>query len=196
MSKVQRMGSVRKTALACIAGGLLAVSGCSGSDATEPPPPPSPSPSSSAEEKPQRTAPAKAVNVEDQCSVVSEPQWRALGADQPPSPRVAGGDEFAGCDYRLGTGAGDWTVFVAAVPQPLEAVAERTSLRDSAMFAGYPALSRTTSTGSCITALDVAEQGTLLVQSQVLDAPVDPCELTSGFAEAALSNLPDAPGGQ
>lgn len=193
MSKVHRMDSVRKTALACIAGGLLTVSGCSGTDPSEQPPPP-PAPSSA--EEPKRTSPAKVVNVEDQCSVVSEPQWRELGADQPPAPRVAGGDEFAGCDYRVGTGAGDWTVFVAAVPQPLEAVAERTSLRDSAMFAGYPTLSRTTSAGSCIMALDVADGSTVLVQSQVLDAPADPCELTSGFAEAALENLPDAPGGQ
>ncbi|QGK69684.1 DUF3558 domain-containing protein [Allosaccharopolyspora coralli] len=190
MNKERRTGSVRK---AIVAASLLLVAGCSGGATTEPPPSPPPT----TNEAPVRSAPAKSIEVPDRCSVVTEPQWRQLGATDSPREREVGeGEGIVGCDYSRLNETDDWQVFVSAVPKPLPELAERTSLREPLDFSGYPAMKRSSGDVDCIIAFDVADGGTLLVQSQVLEGSADPCQLTSGFAEAALSNLPDAPGGQ
>ncbi|GAA0515289.1 hypothetical protein GCM10011581_49100 [Saccharopolyspora subtropica] len=139
-----------------------------------------------------RTAPAKSLDVADRCSIVTSDQARQLGADQSPRERESNGKP--GCNYDLGRSGGGFMVFVAAdKSQTMQKFADaRKSSVQMIDISGYPTAQVAVDEASCILALDVSDEGSLYVNGLVPSGSPNPCDLSRQFAEAALTNLPDA----
>jgi hypothetical protein len=173
--------------------GLL-VAGCgSGTGQPSPGTTGAPPPPASSDNQPKRNAPAKSLQVANKCAIVSDAQSRALGADQPPAEEESNGKQ--GCTYQLGKAGSPtgWGVFVAADPtKPLaKFVAERPSQAKRLEVAGYPAAEVKVGQSNCLLALDVADQGSLFVNS-LTRGNFDACQQAQKLAEAAVKNLPNA----
>lgn len=181
------MGEILRRALA--AGGILGLllAGCSSGAGQS-----VPTPTSSAPSTPQRAAPAKSLKVSNQCSIIQESQWRAIGADQAPYTRSSNG--VPGCEYQLGEAGGNgWSVFVGTDTSTTMAqfAAQRPGAQDSSV-SGYPVATAKINSESCILAADVADQGSLLVNVLTPTGQPDGCGLATKFAQAAIQNLPNA----
>ncbi|GAA2345301.1 hypothetical protein GCM10009854_22610 [Saccharopolyspora halophila] len=142
-----------------------------------------------------RNAPVKAIDVPDKCSVVSEQQWRELGAVLPPRERVSNGNP--GCQYQASeAGTTGWGVFVAVANDGSysDQLAMNEAPTTTVEVDGYPTAVFKESSG-CIIYSDVADQGYLLVnvlQTSPDDPGVDLCQKGQDFAKAAIQNLPNA----
>ncbi|SFD98609.1 Protein of unknown function [Actinopolyspora alba] len=183
-----------------LAAGLLLLAGCSGGqtgqaaqDTTETG---TSAPSSASEViLPERTAPAKSLDLSDPCTIVTKQQATKLGVDQPLREDKSAGN--SGCYYKKGEAGSDsgWGAFIApdferTISEAIETHpgGEKTEIRD------YPAYAANVSGIGCYIAVDVAEDGFLLVNGQVRPAEnrPDPCPIFTEFAEAAIKNLPNA----
>ncbi|MFB9567852.1 DUF3558 domain-containing protein [Saccharopolyspora hordei] len=160
-----------------------------GSTDTAPPAPETSKPQSA------RTGPAKAVEVADKCSIVTEQQATALGADQPLRERDSNGQ--LGCTYQKGkAGTPGWSAFVAVdggstFTAEVEARNEPTKKGE---VAGYPIAGYDSGRG-CVLYADVSDQGYLIVniaRTSTADPGIDMCQQAEKFAEAAIQNLPNA----
>lgn len=190
-----------------VAGGIAALAslllaGCGGPAAEESPDSGTPTQdrqttSASADSPlPERTAPAKSFDLAEVCDIVPEVRWRALGADQPPTPNDANGNHL--CEYQKGKAGedGSWSVSLGK---------NRTrSLNDSVQahpdgeevtIAGYPAYKSETSVG-CLYYVDVSDEASLVATgvSNISEDGSIPtkCGLFKKFAAAAVENLPAA----
>ncbi|MFC7343773.1 DUF3558 domain-containing protein [Saccharopolyspora griseoalba] len=169
---------------------------CGGTPEESPAPPPQGGAETSAgEPSSARSAPAKSIDVADKCSIVSEQQWRQLGAVLPPRERVSNGNP--GCQYQASeAGTTGWGVFVAAADDGTysDQLAMNEEPTATADIDGYPTAIFKESSG-CIIYSDVADQGYLLVnilQTSPDDPGVDLCQKGQDFAKAAIQNLPNA----
>ncbi|MDA3630218.1 DUF3558 domain-containing protein [Saccharopolyspora sp. WRP15-2] len=181
------------------AGAVLAslfLAGCGGQ--ASPPAESADAPTQSAETstpKSARTAPAKSLEVADKCSIVTEQQATALGADQAPRARDSNGQ--AGCTYQKGkAGTTGWGAFVAASEGSTfnAEVESRGEATKKGEVAGYPTAGYDSGRG-CVLFADVSDQGYLLVnilRTSTDDPGVDMCQQAEKFAEAAIQNLPNA----
>lgn len=184
-----RSGLVLSTVLA---GVLLA--GC-GSGAGTTPTPTAPGTEPPAGETssayPPRTSGAKSLEIGDQCSMVTAEQATALGADQ--APKVGESNGKPGCDYLQGEAGGGFMVFVAA--NKAETMQKFANARKSKVqmmdIGGYPT-AQVGDDKSCLLSVDVADQGSLYINTLVSNGQHDPCDLSKRFAETALQNLPNA----
>lgn len=167
----------------------LALGGCSGSaeqgGGAPPQAPPAPA-------KQARSGPAKSLNLPNNCSIVTQDQARQLGADQQPRERTSNGTP--GCSYDQGSSGGGFLVFVAADKQHTMqqfADARRSSAKPTDV-GGYPAVQVGTNATNCLVSVDVADQGSLYINTVVPHGTPQPCELSMQFAQAAVQNLPNA----
>lgn len=136
------------------------------------------------------------MNVADKCSIVTQQQWQALGADQTPRARVSLGQ--SGCNYAKGqAGTTGWTVFVAASPGTTfqQESSQRGQPTHSGTFdGGYPYSDYAVTTG-CVLFADVSDQGHLIAnvaRNSPDDPGVDLCQQAEKFAQAAVQSLPNA----
>lgn len=145
-----------------------------------------PTPSQSA-----RTAPAKSLEVSDQCSLVTQAEAESLGADQAAKPGESNGKQ--GCDYMKGESGGGFIMFVAAdKARTMQKFAdERKSKAQMIDVGGYPAAQVEVDQASCLLAVDVSDQGSLFINSLVPHGDPKPCDLAKQFAESAIQNLPN-----
>ncbi len=193
--KLWRRGSVRKTIVASMSVLALACSGC-GSDGAETAPEAAPEgPAPSQEQGPERSAPAKSVELADNCAIVTEDQASSLGTDQPPEPRQS--NDIPGCSYNFGETA-EWYAFVAIDRSKNFDQFVETSLRppEFSDLAGYPMAQVQINERGCLTSVDISDEAALWVNTLISDGSRDTCETGAQFAGAALQNLQDAPGGQ
>ncbi|WP_245761718.1 DUF3558 domain-containing protein [Saccharopolyspora shandongensis] len=195
MIKILRTASEEIVRKRLAVGAVLAsmlLAGCSGGP-TEPPRTTSTgsAPSEPTVTQSNRSAQAKSLDVADQCSIVTEPQAKSLGADQPPETSDSNGK--AGCDYLQGKSGGGFIVFVSAdKSQTMQKFADaRKSSVQMIDISGYPTAQVGNKT-NCLLALDVSDQGSLYVNTVAPSGNPNPCDLSKQFAEAALKNLPNA----
>jgi hypothetical protein len=173
--------------------GLLAAGCASGNGQPLPTTGAAPPPAPTADQ-PKRTAPAKSLQLADKCSIVSEQQWRALGADQPPRARNSNGQD--GCNYGKGKfGTTGWSIFVAAAGGTTfqQEAAQRGQPTKASIVAGYPVAEYSTGNG-CVLFADISDQGHLIANiiNNSTDNPgVDLCQQAEKFAQAAVQNLPN-----
>ncbi|MGW5647162.1 DUF3558 domain-containing protein [Saccharopolyspora sp. NPDC003752] len=144
---------------------------------------------------PPRTGPAKAVEITDKCSIVTESQWNSLGADQEPRERTS--NELPGCQYQKGkAGTAGWGVFVAVSGKGSfdEEVGKRRDPNKTADLGGYPVVAYQESTG-CVLYANISDKGFLIsniAKTGTVDPGIDMCQQAEKFAEAAIQNLPNA----
>lgn len=174
----------------------LVLAGCGGGSAETPPTGEGGSsesaPAPSNESESQRTAPAKSLELPEECAIVTQQQSQELGADQQPRQRESVGT--SGCQYESGKASTGWAVFVAADTKETLAdfKKERGTLADDVEISGYPAAQVDTTDTDCMVSVDVSDNGSLFVQTLSPQGNPAPCELSKKFAEAAVKNLPDA----
>ncbi|WP_344682291.1 DUF3558 domain-containing protein [Saccharopolyspora taberi] len=144
-----------------------------------------------------RTGPAKAVEIADKCSIVTESQWKAIGADQQPAEETSNGK--AGCTYQMGqAGTKGWGAFVAVTgehPYAEEIGQKSQEPVKTGDLAGYPMSAFKNSDDGCIVYADVADNGYLTANITKLspeDPGVDLCQVAEQLTEAAVQNLPNA----
>lgn len=177
--------SKRVIAMAVVCTAVLA--GCANEPGT-----PTPAPEQAQGSPSKRTAPAKSLVSADACAVVTEPQRQQLGADQPPRVRDVLGKQA--CHYQHGmAGAGGWAVAVAVDSTQTmgDFARQRGSLGTPLEIAGYPAVQVPTAK-NCLMSVDIADRGSLYLNTLSASGTPRPCELSKQFAEAALQNLPNA----
>ncbi|MCI2423925.1 DUF3558 domain-containing protein [Saccharopolyspora sp. K220] len=141
---------------------------------------------------PPRTGPAKATEVADKCSLVSESQSQSLGADQTPRERDSNGRP--GCQYQKGEAGAGWSVFVAASGETTFAqeVGKRRAPNKTSDLGGYPTVAYEETTG-CVVYVDISDSGFLISNLAITGSDtIDSCGQAEKFAEAALHNLPNA----
>jgi hypothetical protein len=172
----------------------LLVAGCSGGTETPPSTGETTGQAATTQQSatPPRTGPAKATEVADKCSIVSESQSQSLGADQAPRQRDSNGR--AGCQYQKGEAGKGWGVFVAAngATTFAEEVGKRRAPTKTSDLGGYPAVAYQENTG-CVVYVDISDSGFLI--SNLVNTgsdTVDACGQAEKFAQAALQNLPNA----
>lgn len=177
--------------------GLL-VAGCAGqSEAPSAQPQPAgDQPPAQEQSGPVRTAPAKAVDVADQCTSVPPEKLQALGIDQPPRARESVGQQ--GCQLSAGPSGSPngWGAFVAVDPnKTTDQFAASTPQGNKEEIAGYPA-HVVDKTATCNLSLDVSDQGSVYVQTIVRPGAdrtkIKACEKAKPIAEAMAQNLPNA----
>ncbi|WP_249125098.1 DUF3558 domain-containing protein [Saccharopolyspora erythraea] len=175
----------------------LVLAGCGGSTEGQTPPGGQvPSATASEGQGAPRTGPAKAVEIADKCSVVSESQWKAAGADQKPRERTS--NDKPGCQYQKGmAGTPGWGAFVAVSGGASYAQTIGETAREPVKVgdvAGYPVTEFKIGDG-CVLYADVADNGFLIANVTKL-SPEDPgadlCQVAERFTEAAVQNLPNA----
>ncbi len=178
----------------------VVLAGC-GSASTGAPKPGEPGPGQPAptQAKSARTAPAKSAEIADKCSIVTEQQWRELGADQQPKQRESNGR--LGCQYQKGAaGTPGWGMFVAVDNRSTygELLASGGDTggqpTKTGEIAGYPTASFTSDIG-CVLLADVSDKGYLIVNGgklSTVDPGVDLCQQAEKVAQAAVQNLPNA----
>lgn len=185
---------MRRGLVAVVALAGLALAGCSGGGEETPPqsaqPPAPPQPA-----KEIRKAPAKNVNVTDQCAVLPPDKAQQLGYDQPPRARNSAG--VNGCQYsaKQPGSPGGWGTFAAVDPQPMQQYAQRTPQGKSDEVAGFPA--HVVDRGSsCLLWVDVSDHGSVFSHSIIRPGENDKkraCEdVAKPAAEAMIQNLPNA----
>ncbi|GAA0515332.1 hypothetical protein GCM10011581_49150 [Saccharopolyspora subtropica] len=139
-----------------------------------------------------RTQPAKSLELPDKCAIVTEAQWRAMGADQAPRPDELSGT--SGCRYQAGEAGteGGWSVFVAAdVKQTFRQFVDGYNNVEMTEVSGYRAGQIGTNQTNCILVVDVSDEGSLSIDTLSRTGDPHPCALSKQFAEAALQNLRD-----
>lgn len=171
-------------------GGQTSGAGADSPGAGQPPEPP-------AQPQPSRAAPAKQVEIADQCSVVPDQKKNELGLDQPPRPRQSNGKP--GCQYQAGKAgsSGGWGAFVAADPsrtmQQFSQSATGPGREEN--VSGYP-VHLVDSGPGCLAAVDVSDSGSLFINTLVRPGPdrakFNACEQAKSVAEAAVQTLPNA----
>ncbi|SDJ95843.1 Protein of unknown function [Actinopolyspora mzabensis] len=144
---------------------------------------------------PERTAPAKSLDIADPCTVITKQQALKLGTDRTPYPRTSEGQQ--GCSYQKGKAGSNsgWRVFVAPdFERTISEAIETHPGGEKTEINNYPAYAANISGIGCYIAVDVAEDGFLLVNGQVRPGEnrPDPCPIFTKFAEAAIKNLPEA----
>jgi hypothetical protein len=170
----------------------VVLAGCSGGGATtEPPssaPAESPAPPSSS-----RTAPAKSLQVADKCSVLTAEQQQSLGISSAPQPDET--DGMQGCLYvagEAGTETG-WNAFVyVTTKQTMQQFAEVRPGAQPTTVAGYPAVNTVVNNRNCTVAVDVSDQGSVIVNGLSRDPAVNGCDVLKRVAEVVVPNLPNA----
>ncbi|MER6988216.1 DUF3558 domain-containing protein [Saccharopolyspora hirsuta] len=176
----------------------VTLAGCGGAAETPPPATSQTAEQTSAAREavtPPRSGPAKATDVADKCSIVSQPQSQSLGADQNPRERESNGRP--GCQYQKGKpGDAGWSVFVAVSGEsPIQqAVGKNREPNKTSDLGGYPALSYQEPAG-CVVYVDISDNGFLIsniTKTSTKDPGVDLCGTAESFAEAAIQNLPNA----
>lgn len=131
----------------------------------------------------------------DKCSIVTEQQSTALGADQPARERESDGKP--GCTYQKGkAGTTGWGAFVAVDGGSTFSaeVGRRGEPTKRGEVAGYPVAGFDSGRG-CVLFADVSDQGYLLVnilRTSTADPGIDMCQQAEQFAAAAIQNLPSA----
>ncbi|SDP29649.1 Protein of unknown function [Actinopolyspora xinjiangensis] len=142
---------------------------------------------------PERTAPAKSLDLADPCTIITQQQATKLGVNQPLERKELNSKQ--GCDYKNGKSGADggWAMFVAADPsRTAQEFASKRPSGESTKIAGYPAYELEKQYG-CLIAVDVANSGSLFVNGSIrLQTRPEACSVTTEFAEAALKNLPEA----
>ncbi|GAA4848384.1 hypothetical protein GCM10025787_33830 [Saccharopolyspora rosea] len=197
MASVEEM--LRRKALAAVAVlAGLAVTSCGGGGAAEPSvghETPGQATGAPKPATPPRTGPAKATALADKCAVVTEEQWRELGADKAPRERTSNGKP--GCQYQKGdAGAQGWGVFVAVSDQTSfeEQVQKRSAPTKTTDLGGYPAAEYQSKLG-CVLFAGVSDRGFVIsnaLSTSTADPGVDMCQQAEKFAQAAIQNLPNA----
>ncbi|GAB3551088.1 hypothetical protein J2S53_000953 [Actinopolyspora lacussalsi] len=142
---------------------------------------------------PERTAPAKSLDLSEPCDIITQQQATKLGVDQPLEKKELNSKQ--GCDYKKGKSGSDggWAMFVAADPsRTAQEFASARPSGESTEIAGYPAYEVEKQYG-CMVAVDVTNSGSLFVNGSVrLQTRPEACSVTIEFAEAAIKNLPNA----
>ncbi|MGJ7906526.1 DUF3558 domain-containing protein [Actinopolyspora sp. H202] len=142
---------------------------------------------------PERTAPAKSLDLSEPCAIITKQQATKLGVNQPLESKNL--SDKKGCDYKKGKSGSDggWAMFVAADPsRTAQEFASKRPSGESTEIAGYPAYELEKQYG-CMVAVDVTDSGSLFVNGVTrLQTKSDACSVANKFAEAAIKNLPDA----
>lgn len=168
------------------------LAGCSGGGASTEPPTDTPS-ETTAPPSSARTAPAKALQVADACSVLTPEQQQALEANEPPRARESNG--VPGCTFEDGgeSAADGWTAFVAVkADQTMQQFTEAQTNEQPTDVAGYPAMQIGTNNRNCMVSVDVSDQGSVFVNGLSRNEAVNGCDITKKVAEAVVQNLPNA----
>lgn len=183
---------MRKGLTASVVFASVVLAGCSGGGASTEPPssapaePPAP-PSSS------RTAPAKSLQVADPCGVLTPEQQQSLGVNSPPEPDQEEGQP--GCAYLAGDAGtqSGWNVFVSVTnKQTLQQFVEQHTTAQPTTVAGYPAANTVINNRNCTVAVDVSDQGSVIVNGLSRDPAVSGCDAVKKVAEVVVPNLPNA----
>ncbi|MBQ0926545.1 DUF3558 domain-containing protein [Saccharopolyspora endophytica] len=168
------------------------LAGCSGNGGTtETPssaPAESPAPPSSS-----RQAPAKSVQLADQCMSLPQDQHQALGITMPPQPRESNGKP--GCTYVSGQAGSDqgWNAFVTVTTtETMQGFTETTANVVPAEVAGYPAAQSGNEGRNCMVSVDVSDQGSVFVNAISRVQNVNACDVGKQIAGAVVQNLPNA----
>ncbi|MEV4729039.1 DUF3558 domain-containing protein [Saccharopolyspora sp. NPDC049426] len=168
------------------------LAGCTGTGGTtEAPssaPAESPAPPSSS-----RTAPAKSVQLADQCTSLPQAQQQSLGVTLPPAPNESNGTP--GCNYVSGQGGSDqgWNVFVAVTTtETMKDFTESTADVVPTEVAGYPAAQSGNEGRNCMVSVDVSDQGSVFVNAISRVQSVNACDVGKQIAGAVVQNLPNA----
>lgn len=181
-----RKGLIAGAVFAC-----AALAGCSGGGAT-------PEPSTSAPEAPappssSRTAPAKSLQVADQCGVLTPEQLQSLGVSIPPAPDETQG--MAGCSFVSGAAGSDtgWNAFVTVTTkQTMQQFTEMHATAQPTTVGEYPAANTQINNRNCTVAVDVSDQGSVIVNGLSRDPAVNGCDAMKKVAETVVPNLPNA----
>lgn len=170
----------------------VVLAGCSGGGATtEPPssaPAETPAPPSSS-----RTAPAKSLQVADPCGVLTPEQQQTLGINAAPQPDETNG--MQGCTFLSGEAgtSGGWNAFVSVTTtQTMQKFMEMHTTAQPTTVAGYPAANTAINNRNCTVAVDVSDQGSVVVNGLSRDPAVNGCDVLKRVAEAVVPNLPNA----
>ncbi|ASU78711.1 DUF3558 domain-containing protein [Actinopolyspora erythraea] len=183
-----------------LAAGLLLLAGCSGGgqtgqaaqDTTDTG---TSAPSStSGVSLPERTAPAKSLDLADPCTIITKQQQNNLGASQPPEKTSI--NEKIGCKYQKGdSGAKDgWFVFISVDPKrTAEEFVSKRPTGQEINISGYPAY-KLKNFPNCQIVVDIANSGSLFINGGIRfqESRPDPCPIFTEFAETAVENLSEA----
>ncbi|WP_170837345.1 DUF3558 family protein [Actinopolyspora xinjiangensis] len=141
---------------------------------------------------PERTAPAKSLDLADPCTIITQQQATKLGVNQPTEARTSNGKE--GCDYQKGKAGSDngWVMFAAADPnRTTQEFADKRPSGKITEVADYPAYQVENYHG-CLLAVDVTASGSLFINGVTrLQTRPEACSVATEFAETAVENLPN-----
>ncbi|WP_157734706.1 DUF3558 family protein [Actinopolyspora erythraea] len=143
---------------------------------------------------PERTAPAKSLDLADPCAIITRQQATELGVNQPLENANSNGKE--GCRYQKGNPGTEsgWYVFVAAdTKRTAQEFSSRSPGGQITNIAGYHAY-QVDDGGACMIAVDVSNQGSIFINgiTRLQENRTAACPISTEFAEAAIKNLPEA----
>lgn len=156
---------------------VVALTGCGGN-------------ADSAGDSSDNTASGKALDVQDNCSLLTEQQRTELELVRPPEERESNGKP--GCQYQSAE-MGGWGAFVAADPSRTKKDFTVTASEvEDIRIAGFPTAKVDNGSG-CMLVVGVSTEGSLFVQtSTAMGTATGTCPQAEKVAEAAVQNLPDA----
>ncbi|SFT32610.1 Protein of unknown function [Actinopolyspora lacussalsi subsp. righensis] len=143
---------------------------------------------------PERTAPAKSLDLSEPCAIISQQQATNLGVNQP--LESANSNEKKGCRYQKGNPGteGGWYIFVAAdTKQTAQDFSSRSPDGRVTKISGYHAY-QVDDGGACMIAVDVSDEGSIFINgiTRLQKNRAAACPISTKFAEAAIENLPEA----